>query len=136
MNKEQREQLNALLKLRLEELKRKDIEHPRYENMLEITSVIKVMDDMSSEQRDEYFSTRGKSDNNIHVEEVKEKFMTYEEVALWLTEKPHRQCISNGCSCISTYLSYYKTDANKEANDVMIREFGGEWHKPLIKVKD
>ena len=46
MNKEQREQLNALLKLRLEELKRKDIEHPRYANMLAMANVIKVMEDM------------------------------------------------------------------------------------------
>lgn len=50
MNKEQREKLTALLKLRLEDLKRKDIEHPRYETMLAIASVIKVMDDMSNEQ--------------------------------------------------------------------------------------
>lgn len=50
MNKEQREKLTILLNLRLEELKRKDIEHPRYENMLAIASVIKVMDDMSNEQ--------------------------------------------------------------------------------------
>lgn len=46
MNKEQRKQLTILLKLRFEELKRKDIEHPRYETMLEITNVIKVMEDM------------------------------------------------------------------------------------------
>ena len=50
MNKEQREKLTVLLNLRLEELKRKDIEHPHYENMLSIASVIKVMDDMSNEQ--------------------------------------------------------------------------------------
>lgn len=50
MNKEQREKLTALLNLRLEELKRKDIEHPRYENMLSIASVIKVIDDMSNEK--------------------------------------------------------------------------------------
>lgn len=136
MNKEQIKQLATLLKLRFEELKRKDIEHPRYTNMLAMTNVIKVMDDMCSEQREEYFPTRGKSCNNIPEEEVKERFMTYEEVSLWLTEKPHRQCISNGCSCIGTHLSYYKTDANKEAKDVLIREFGSEWHKPLIKVKD
>ena len=49
MNKEQREKLAFLLKLRFEELKRKDIEHPRYENMLAMASVIKVMEDMSNE---------------------------------------------------------------------------------------
>lgn len=49
MNKEQRKQLAFLLKLRFEELKRKDIEHPRYENMLAIASVVKVIEDMSNE---------------------------------------------------------------------------------------
>lgn len=50
MNKEQRKQLAFLLKLRSEELKRKDIEHPCYENMLVMASVVKVMEDMSNEQ--------------------------------------------------------------------------------------
>lgn len=58
MNKEQRKQLTILLKLRFEELKRKDIEHPRYETMLAIASVIKVMDDMSNEQGERKNETR------------------------------------------------------------------------------
>lgn len=136
MNKEQREQLNALLKLRLEELKRKDIEHPRYETMLEITSVIKVMDDMSSEQREEYFSTRGKSDNNIHVEEVKERFMTLEELSLWLSEKPHRQCMITTIDFVASSIGYNLSHKDDKAEAYLIREDKGEWHKPLIKVKD
>ena len=136
MNKEQRKQLTILLKLRFEELKRKDIEHPRYENMLAMTSVIKVMDDMSSEQREEYFPTRGKSCNNIPVEEVKERFMTLEELSLWLTEKPHRQCMIVATAFIASNICYNLSHKDDKAESYLIREDGGEWHKPLIKIKD
>lgn len=52
VNKEQKEKLIILFNLRLEELKRKDIEHPRYENMIAISSVIKVMDNILNEQKE------------------------------------------------------------------------------------
>lgn len=58
--------------------------------------------------------------------------MTYYEVAMWLTEKPHRQYKVDGCSWIYTHLSYFEKQSNETADDLLIRENGGEWHRPMI----
>ncbi len=65
-------------------------------------------------------------------EEVKERLMTYEEVALWLTEMPHRQYKMFRGSCISTNFSYNEESKDEEATDILIREDKGEWHRPTI----
>jgi hypothetical protein len=65
-------------------------------------------------------------------EEVKERLMTYEEVALWLTEMPHRQYKIFRGSCISTNFSYNEESKDEEATDILIREDKGEWHRPTI----
>lgn len=65
-------------------------------------------------------------------EEVKERCMTYYEVAMWLTEKPHRQYKVDRCSWIYTHLSYFEKEGNETADNFLIRENGGEWHRPMI----
>ena len=65
-------------------------------------------------------------------EEVKERLMTREEVAMWLTEKPHRQYKEYRNSLIRTNLSYYEEDKDDEADEIFIREDKGEWHSPII----
>ena len=68
-------------------------------------------------------------------EEEKERFMTFEEVAMWLTEKPYRQYKIDGNTWIYTYFGYYEEDSNEVADNLLIRENGGDWHRPLVKVK-
>lgn len=68
-------------------------------------------------------------------EEIEERYMTYYEVAMWLTEKPHRQYKLDGNLWIYSCLSYYEEDGDNIADTILIRENGGEWHKPLVEVK-
>ena len=65
-------------------------------------------------------------------EETKERLMTYEEVAMWLTERPHRQYKIDGNMWIYTYLSYYEDEGNEVADNLLIRENEGDWHRPMI----
>ena len=68
------------------------------------------------------------------IGEVKERFMTYEEVAMWLTEKPYRQYKIDGNTWIYTYFGYYEEDCNEVADNLLIRENGGDWHRPLVEI--
>lgn len=65
-------------------------------------------------------------------EEIKERCMTYYEVAMWLTEKPYRQYKTDENPWVYSYLSYYEEDGNDVADNFLIREKGGDWHRPMI----
>lgn len=81
-----------------------------------------------------FYSNKEEDGFDLFIEEeIKEKLMTYEEVALWLTEKPHRQYKIGRSSRINTSLSYNEEYKDDEANDILIREDKGEWHKPTAK---
>ena len=69
-------------------------------------------------------------------EEVKTRYMTFEELALWLIEKPGRQYMRITNRFIGLSFGYYESSKDNKANDYLIREGKGEWQKPLVEIEE
>ena len=69
-------------------------------------------------------------------EEAKTRYMTFEELALWLIEKPGRQYMRITNRFIGLSFGYYESSKDNKANDYLIREGKGEWQKPLVEVEE
>ena len=68
------------------------------------------------------------------IEESKKRKMTNQELAWWLSEKPHRERKYGGGPYIYTYYTYAEYEQDKEVPDnILIREGDGEWQQPLVE---
>jgi hypothetical protein len=72
-------------------------------------------------------------------EEIKFRKMTNRELWWWLREhsEEHREYCYNSRNDVHRFYyeySYIEEDADKEAEDVLIRRNGGEWEEPLVEI--
>ena len=69
------------------------------------------------------------------IEETKKRRMTNQELAWWLREKPTREYAIH--NFVFPFFIYEKEFADKEvADNILIRENGGEWHEPIVEVEE
>lgn len=79
------------------------------------------------------FSGSKPDDFDLFIEEeVEARFMTLEELSLWLSEKPHRQCMITTTAFITSNIGYNISHKDDKAEAYLIREDGGEWMEPVI----
>ena len=72
--------------------------------------------------------------NCAEIEEPKTRLMTNQELAWWLSDGKHREFKHESYNNVySTFL--YTEDCSNSfvTDDILIREDGGEWHKPLVE---
>ena len=73
-----------------------------------------------------------------HCAEIEEqRRMTNQELAWWLSEKPHREWKYKDGSSVCSYYGYEEKRADKEVHDnILIREDDGEWREPIVEVEE
>ena len=75
-------------------------------------------------------------ENYMHcaeIEEPKIRRMTNQELAWWLTEKPHREFI-DGEWIFSRHYYEEAIQFQEVKDEILIREDGGKWREPLVEV--
>lgn len=66
----------------------------------------------------------------------KTRRMTNQELAWWLSEKPHRER-KFASTNVYPYYVYAENEKDEEVpEDLRIREDGGEWREPLVEVEE
>ena len=73
-----------------------------------------------------------------HCAEIEEqRRMTNQELAWWLSEKPHRERKWAFDSCVRSVYVYDEKYADEEVDvDMRIREDGSEWREPLVGAEE
>lgn len=72
----------------------------------------------------------------VEIEGPKTRRMTNQELSWWIREKPTREFKFKGTNLVSFEYCYIDKDACVPADDVLIRENGGEWYEPLVEVEE
>ena len=71
------------------------------------------------------------------IEELKTRPMTNQELAWWLSDGKHREYKHASSNNVYSTLHYIEDCSNSfVTDDILIREDGGEWHKPLVEVEE
>lgn len=75
------------------------------------------------------------------IEEPKTRRMTNQELSWWLMdgmrEGEHREWKYKGTGVVKCYIYYLENEGSTPIReDILIRENGGEWHKPLVEVEE
>ena len=71
------------------------------------------------------------------IEEPKTRRKTNQELAWWLQEGKHREFKYVCGTVVYNSMDYLEEYSNSPVNeDILIRENGGEWHLPLVEVKE
>ena len=74
--------------------------------------------------------------NCAEIEEPKTRPMTNQELAWWLRDGKHREYKYASSYCVYSTLHYIEDCSNSfVTDDILVREDGGEWHKPLVEVE-
>ena len=73
----------------------------------------------------------------IEEQKTKTRLMTNQELAWWLRDGKHREYKCASSYCVYSTLHYVEDCSNSfVTDDILVREDGGEWHKPLVEVKE
>lgn len=74
-------------------------------------------------------------DDDKVEEDVEPRLMTKQELSDWLSDSPeeHREYKYVDSSTVRNSYPYIEEDADKSADDILVRRNHGEWQKPLIE---